>query len=117
MFCCTHTSRPSLFNSRDNYPAYKIFSKSSNAHFFNSLIPGLNNVLPGKHVAKTIKIIKPRDVREHQTGNINRVVALVMSNHRVYSFELMNNHDLKAMYQMMEAVLGVSMAHQHLDMA
>lgn len=81
----------------------------------NNLIlqTGLSNVLPGRHIAKVIKMnTSIQNVGGHQTGNLKQIVAIVMSNHCVYSFELLNLSDLKSLYQMMEAILSVAMAHQ-----
>ncbi|XP_031568280.1 uncharacterized protein LOC116302983 isoform X2 [Actinia tenebrosa] len=76
-------------------------------------IAELTNVQPGRYVAKTLKsITQAREVSGHRTGDLNLIIALVMSSHRVYSFELLNLADLKDFIQMMEALLVVSLVQK-----
>ena len=69
----------------------------------------LRMVQPGKLVSSARKYAgRKRRVGAHQSGNLGQV-ASVITRQRVYNLEFTDYSDLKAFYNMMEAVFAVTL--------
>ena len=65
-------------------------------------------VLPGKHVAASVKRnFQQKKVHGHQTGNYALIVAMVMSQHHIRNFEFLDSADFRDAFTLFEALFGV----------
>ena len=70
-------------------------------------VTDLRMVLPGRLVSSALKHAgRKRRVRVFQSGNLGQVASVITSE-RVYNLEFTDYSDLKAFYNMIEAVFAV----------
>ena len=74
-----------------------------------NLLSGLRIVQPGRLVDSAQKYAwRKRRVGAHESGNLGQV-ASVITRRRVYNLEFTDYSDLKAFFNMVEAVFGVTL--------
>ena len=74
-----------------------------------NLLSGLRMVQPGRLVDSAQKYAwRKRRVGAHESGNLGQV-ASVITRRRVYNLEFTDYSDLKAFFDMVEAVFGVTL--------
>ena len=74
-----------------------------------NLLSDLRMVQPGRLVASAQKYAwRKRRVGAHESGNLGQV-ASVITRRRVYNLEFTDYSDLKAFFNMVEAVFGVTL--------
>ena len=74
-----------------------------------NLLSDLRMVQPGRLVSSAQKYAwRKRRVGAHESGNLGQV-ASVITRRRVYNLEFTDYSDLKAFFNMVEAVFGVTL--------